>query len=181
MVGCPPRNSACRHRNYVAFAVSFLAASCSSSVSTSEAAIWIYLQIQMSGYYMRWIAKRHCVGLCLCSGKQAYVIFHLRIPRYWHPMRGGKYMHIHNKESQPYLTTDPWNSSGVYICNSIVNDLRHGNYIPLIKQFLIDACICPFDQHKYLMSTWNVLIVIILIQGEYQLRVPLGIHDIYIR
>ena len=32
------------------------------------------------------------------------------------------------KRNLPDIQTSYWDSSGVYICKSIVNDLRHGNY-----------------------------------------------------
>ncbi len=33
------------------------------------------------------------------------------------------------RSNLPDIQTSYWDSSGVYICNSVVNDLRHGNYI----------------------------------------------------
>ncbi len=37
--------------------------------------------------------------------------------------------YFEHKENVPDIRTSYRDSSGVYICKSIVNDLRHGNYI----------------------------------------------------
>ena len=40
-----------------------------------------------------------------------------------------KNTYVNKKGNLPDIRKSYWDSSGVYICKSVVNDLKHGNYI----------------------------------------------------